>query len=380
MKKVLSTILSILILFCVFPISNAQSMEEKELHKLQRESINTYVDFMKSYNSQDGYIINYAGSYLDEKGNLNICIFNISEKDKIDIIEKYQNKDIIFHDAKFTYKYLNELIENIIAKIDSLKENEINITGGELDEKNNRVNVYIDSNDEKKTNYLKSLFCTDALNIVYRDKTMKALTYPINVGAPTLIYNGDSLVAGGTISCCAEDSNGNIGVVTHGHGINVGYTLNDSPDIVLGEFTIRKFSGNCDASFAQITNSDYIPSYNVHNYTAHKIESCDMDVYPVGTGFSAFGITSKWVSGTISSNNAWRNISGTLITGLYIYNTEMEPGDSGGPLLYNTYWNYPISFYYDLAGIASGGGDGETAFIKIENVLDKLNLSSIYTY
>lgn len=109
-------------------------MQEYSFSEIHKELIYKLFDDKSNLELQKKYLNEYGGSYLDEKGILNINILHGGRNIKKII----QNQNVKYHDVKFTYMYLKE-IYNMLSE----QMKDLNIYVVELDERNNKVIIYL---------------------------------------------------------------------------------------------------------------------------------------------------------------------------------------------------------------------------------------------
>lgn len=99
----------------------------------------------------------YGGGYIDDEGFLNVNIVgNNAEKVK----ELTKGEQVKYHQVKYSLSDLKDIINTLNTKYYQLGIKRI-----ELDEKNNKVNVYLDSLEESKINSIKNIVDSEAIEI-----------------------------------------------------------------------------------------------------------------------------------------------------------------------------------------------------------------------
>lgn len=104
----------------------------------------------------------YAGAYLDEQGVLNI---NLIKKDNYREVEKIVVKEARVHYVDFTLEELDSIINTLNNKMLELEIKRI-----ELDEKDNRIYIYFDNDDQYKKNKVKAFI--NSPTIEFRVETL----------------------------------------------------------------------------------------------------------------------------------------------------------------------------------------------------------------
>ncbi len=128
--------------------TNIDNLEEVN----QAENLEIYQKLTQELSENE-----YGGGYIDDEGFLNVNIVgNNAQKAK----ELTKGKQVKYHTVKYSLSDLKEIINTLNTKYYQLGIKRI-----ELDEKNNKVNVYLDSLEESKINSIKNIVDSEAVEI-----------------------------------------------------------------------------------------------------------------------------------------------------------------------------------------------------------------------
>lgn len=308
------------------------------------------------------YSENFAGSFIDEELNLNICLTNSMFKEKyleffndklitqfseiatkaVELPKSYSNISDIIH-VNFIYceNSYNELTE----VYDNLKDNliELGISQLYIKESDNKIYAHIKDNDAIKSieSYLKDK--NSKLSII---KYMIDETEIIPT-ATYYAYGGRKISrpdAGyGTIMCNAFDSNGKYGVVTNAHVAPANTTMKNEDDQNIGKTSIRVHNSYMDAAFVPFNNTlfttwketAYVSEVGSNIYTAIPRIAASSE-YVEGARVVKYGVTTGRTIGTILAINTSATSEGSTFYNLVKFSNNTIPGDSGGPVILNT--------------------------------------------
>lgn len=327
---ILSTVLSLSVMACSSDdLSNSEdsvsvvsgNQDENESGEIVRvkESMKIYSDLMDSFQKEktrgvsgNVYPDYYGGGYIDDDGFLTILVksgFNAP-------MTLSDNHSVIIKEGMYSYNELN----NIMEVIDTFKEQSLpssisaNIYMWILDEKNNRVEVYLKNCtstdiEEFKRNVVDSPAIVfrakegiyeswDSIEITYENVLMtRAAT---NVYAGTKIYaaaQGSTTAKPGSFGYKAK-RNGVEGFVTAGHvavkndiiSIPVSSSGTSIGVNAIGKCNVseHKNNGNLDASFCVLTSSSFALTNRIGNTGKVYSQSLYRN-YAVGTSVSLCG-------------------------------------------------------------------------------------------
>ncbi|MCX7746914.1 MAG: hypothetical protein N2645_08485 [Clostridia bacterium] len=114
-------------------------------------------DIVQNLNKED-----YAGSYVDDEGKLNVNMI-----DGKNIKEQFKNYDVKYHNAKYSLKYLEDIINKLNEKMI-----ELGISSMGVSEKDNKVYVYLKSLEESKIKKIKQVVDSLAIEFVKEDPNL----------------------------------------------------------------------------------------------------------------------------------------------------------------------------------------------------------------
>ena len=372
-KRCISFTLSLMMLLsiaCVTVVSASPS-EETILANQERanEAYNTMLEaFAQSpatYSSSNAsvYPDAYAGSYLDENGNLVVMLTENVPHQRQLICQAAGSSQITFQSASYA---MNDL-EGSINQWRYEKEHgastvlEDCVTAMLLDE-DNRVEIgIVDMTPAKIQQFREEVF--DAPWLVFANASGP-------VAQDSTIMAGGAVKLGGyTYSAgfpCKRSAGGTTqyGFVSAAHGTYEGVTVSSS-GTVIGRITKWKYSGNTDASFIQITNSDWSASYMVQcsSLTLQKVFSNPA----VNTTVFKCGAATGQSAGTVKSTNlTFTTTQNIVLSNMTTATYSRAGGDSGG-IVYNA--------ANQICGIHHGAKDGLAVFTKGTNVRDNLGIS-----
>lgn len=162
-RKVLILLLCLGFIGCLPACINKNKV--KETNSFSDEYIygkSTIQDLLKLSKEQD---IAYAGKFIDEKGTLNIALVyntarNIEQKEMEEKINNINNSGVIkikmkIIDAQFSFKELKNANKILVKNIKKLEKK--GLTGFEIDEKKNRIIVYVEKINEDIKNEISKL-------------------------------------------------------------------------------------------------------------------------------------------------------------------------------------------------------------------------------
>lgn len=353
MKKIFKIILFCLIFFVVIICSNINSAFAFDDDSLYYENCNKSIlilnDAIQPFKIENrfrsgllsnAYSDNYAGSYLDDSG-----LLNIGYVDEVEL-PTYDNQ-VIYVKKDYSYNLLLEIQNAITCKMI-----EYNVSSVALDEHSNEVDVCI--NDQESRNllisYLKgiNLFFSDAINIIIESENEIIPHKKTAYGGDTI---NDSvmffLYSYGTICVNAYDNDtGKYGVLTNAHVADANTTMYHNGNFLqgskLGTATKRQHSGTIDAAFVPFEDQD---NWEVTTHARmgddvyNNIKLGSRELIIQGAPVRRLGQTTGNTTGHILSTNYNCNISydgvPTIITNTIKYSTDSEGGDSGGPVYFN---------------------------------------------
>ncbi len=208
-KVFLVTLLALALSLGCGIIAYAQPVDQ---YSNQYDAVKSYNIIEEKYNGN--YPDNYAGSYIDDQGDLTVCVTGDNFDNIKDIVKnskvKYQTK------KSFSLNYLNKTIDKISKDMTTL-----DVSAVELDEKNNKIYVYVNNLNNEKEEKIKELVNSPAIEIKNQDLNVVFTTNVVNGTQATGSY-GSFSIGFGAIS----NSTGQYGFVVPGHLLeSVGSTV-----------------------------------------------------------------------------------------------------------------------------------------------------------
>lgn len=388
MKKIFLLFLLFVVLF-IGSFFNSSTAELKS-NSFGIESLNKNLEsvymaneltdiFYKEFNSN----VNswFAGFYVDKLDELNLSIVR-NTVDPIWTIENYKSTHQKISNYTFDYitvKYTMEQLIIIKNYIDKFLFQFVDCASINIE--NNHIEIsLIDQKNE--TNFIDNLvenntfFEANMISFVSNQKI--ELTNSIKAGEG--IYYKEKIIFFwitkwyGTIGFNAIDSNGKKGIVTNEHVAPLGYQMMTSENDIIGTSTIAVNNSTTDAAFVKFedqinwVNTPYIYS----NDPSFYISRTSLAVQ--GARVWSVGKKTGSLYGYITSINASGTVGDVYMTDLIQHDCIIDHGDSGGPLIT---WSNRLS-NQGIYGINFGVGISRAYTIKIENVLDDLNVEIAY--
>jgi len=409
--------ISILVASVVLVMSTGASVsaEQTNLSYSQKGKISSslYNDFMKQLDSDvstDGnsttqtflsqiktkengrrekeYPQDYAGAYMDENGDLVICLTskdaikdynrffdNNIKKTKEQLQEQVKMNTIsetyILNQVKYQLKdiSLSSLItiqENLESKMSEFGINEIQIS-----QKDNKILIFLyDLNKQSNINdYLIELGVNHEIIKYYKAKKDAMPT-------GTNCYNGTEILGGstsmGSIGFHAiHNSTGKYGIITNGHVIESSQTAYKG-STKIGKPSIWIVGGNMDIAFipydtSKINTTSTVKAANwvsaIYGWT-YPLEGQNVERWGISSGHTTATITSTYITKTVNYGGSIGMVS---LHGLFEMNSPIISGDSGGPIL----------SWHNIVGINVGTTPSTSYGINVANILSQNNLSLV---
>lgn len=345
----------------------------------QTEACLSYEKLMDSFeeteDSEIQYPDYYAGSYINDNGNL--VVYKVQSDSleagtneeygtaQIDetLEENIGNDDFILKDARYSYNELTETM-NILNDYKLAENNQVanNFNVYWLSDKSNCIFVELNDCSTDAINDFKNEVC-DSETIIFKASSGEAEKETKIKAGRKIICNNSYGSVGYRVK-----RNGHIGFITAGHmgekddDVYIGSTK-------IGKIKARKESGSVDAAFVRVTNDDYTPS-NILKGTSNKL-STTISEPGVGTVINKLGATTGATTGKILSKNVTVTLDGITHTNLTSADYESAPGDSGG-----TVYSYIGSTETRLTlGIHCAAIGSTRYFVKANQINEKLETS-----
>lgn len=335
----------------------------------------------RSVNSSSIYTNNYAGSFIDGNGILNVGYLQSvnfsSYGDQVQYIQR-----------EFSYNYLLE-VKDTISEI--MIEYDVYMVG--IDEEENEVDVYVASQSIANNiiAYLQevNLYDEDAIHFNIDSANCVAPTSKIAYGGDKI---NDSILffegSYGTICVNAYDNEtGKYGILTNAHVAEANMTMYHNGNVFQGDkigvATKRQNSGTIDAAFVPFDKQnkwEVTTDARYENATFNNIRLGSEELIIQGAPVIKLGQTSGYTQGKILSTNLDCSILyGTeevIIKNTIKYSNQSLSGDSGGPVYYDGGGENVYLIAMNFAGPRYDSftfGIGCTIF----NVMSELNITPI---
>ena len=335
-------------------LNEKSTNEEAQANYYARLIINAF-NSTRSSESEAKYHPSYGGCYLNHNGKLVVLIANKDNDYKKYIKDLVGPQNVIFRFCDNSYNSLLNVVDSLNNyKLKTCVEPDYsNFRHYGVRTLKNRVEVYLDDFTEHKIQQFKNK-THDSPIIVFSESEGDFILESVNPGG--FVSNG---VGNSSIGYRAKDINGNIGIVTSGHGIKQGQTVFNRNGTVFGYCSKSTVFGNVDAAFVEVYDG-FILTNNIEKFGG--ILNTNIVEPQVGTSVSKVGITTGLTRGTVLDTNDGfdgRSIGGTLYFDLVKTNYNSAKGDSGGIIF--TYLN-------NTAGIHVGASGGFAYYCKANNI------------
>lgn len=385
-------------------VEDSEQMED-EVSAAEKEADIQYEKLMEAFQEAGEYPDYYAGSYINEDGDLVVNVAEFSDEIQNEVRQASQNSDIVVKQVEYSLnelddaqEMLNEIYERIFCSSEEtgsiLQNAEYNIiwedvVGYGIDEEQNRVVIDVQGLTDDKRAVLSELLSNDerfafeeggTTNAVIDVKPGKKI-YP----AP---YSSDTYMSAGYRAYWYNSAGTRYnGFVTASHGISVGQNVYAMQGVILGVCKVSVWQGSVDAAFVAITNSSYTPSNQVYyRSSGGKINgvtlaaSSWMYSYALNGTIYKSGATTYLTSGTINRTSYTLTYNGKTISDLLRTSALVLPGDSGGVVY------CPYNDVYVKAGTVAAGEFMSTSmtedtfvwsyFSKIDNQISALGIGT----
>ena len=324
MKKFLSLLLSALL--AVSFVVSASAAENVVDDGVQESAVAAYDELMASFattysnSGEKIYPDYYGGSYINDAGQLIVYVTDNVQRPAV----LSDNANVVYEPCTYSYNELLSVMDTLNNYKFSRSNDAIasNFNEFGLYDSENRIIVKLDDLSEESIKEFKENVCDSA--VIKFEQGCGPIETEVNVNAGDKIsFSGGSASVGYRVK-----RDGVVGFVTAGHAANsVGKSIMyNGTTIASCEATQQ--SGNADAAFCAITNSDYSPT-NTLSGTSNTL-STTISEPGVGTVINKIGMKTGHTSGKVLSTNVTITFSsGATISNLTSADYESGPGDSG---------------------------------------------------
>lgn len=379
MKKILSILLALSLLFSLGIVANASSQPEENIHFYLSDeayqSISENEEVNQAFSRQNAALSEYAaisqeltddqlgGAYFDDEGKLHVLITE-------DIpMPASLTADICYDLATYSYSELEGFQNTIINQ-----RVEIGFDASGIDQEDNKVVIYCA--DTIDFDLLYELIPQDSVKIVAEDPDLSdCATHTVVPGQRITNTTNNTY---GSIACSVvwdnTTSNKKYGFMTVGHLGAVGDSVSYGGS-AMGTITAKQQSGSVDA--ALILRGQNSNVFNYGNEVADgKVFSTNGGTFPKNTVIYAYGATTTYIdNGTISGKITDTSFSGTFsniyFTGLIKTDAVNQGGDSGGPVL-TAYGDD-----YAIIGIMKGLSGGKMVYVNMSSIKTAFDLNVV---
>lgn len=379
MKKILSFLLALSLLFSSNIMVNAGSQPEENVHFYLSDeayqSISENEEINQAFASQNDALSEYAtisqqltdeqlgGAYFDDEGTLHVLLTeNIP-------ISTTLTTNICYDVATYSYSQLVDF-QNIIIT----QREEIGFDASGIDQEDNMVVIYCA--DTLDLDLLYDLIPENSVKIVDEDPNLSDCSTHTVVPGKKITNTTNSTY--GSIACSVvwnnSTSNKKYGFMTAGHlgseGDSVSYD-----GASMGTITKKQQSGSVDAALIQRGQNSNVFNYG-NEVSDGKVFSTNGGTYPKNTVIYAYGATTTYINGgTISGKITDTSFSGTFsniyFTGLIKTDAVNQGGDSGGPVL-TAYGDD-----YAIIGIMKGLSGGKMVYVNMSSIKTAFDLNVV---
>lgn len=324
MKKFLSLLLSALL--AVSFVVSASAAKNVVDDGVQESAVAAYDELMASFattysnSGEKIYPDYYGGSYINDAGQLIVYVTDNVQRPAV----LSDNANVVYEPCTYSYNELLSVMDTLNNYKFSRSNDAIasNFNEFGLYDSENRIIVKLDDLSDESIKEFKENVCDSA--VIKFEQGCGPIETEVNVNAGDKIsFSGGSASVGYRVK-----RDGVVGFVTAGHAADsVGKSIMyNGTTIASCEATQQ--SGNADAAFCAITNSDYSPT-NTLSGTSNTL-STTISEPGVGTVINKIGMKTGHTSGKVLSTNVTITFSsGATISNLTSADYESGPGDSG---------------------------------------------------
>lgn len=312
-------------------------------------------------NANSNYPGYYGGAYVNDNNKLTILVTGNIENHRAEFVKRCGSENIVLEKCKFPFVKILNQIDRLKKYLD--KNPNCNITGYALRDKENFLEVFIESADETTINRYKKLFSETEMLKFSKGKRGIA---EVDIKPAGFLTMGGANNPWASVGFRAS-SGLKKGFVTAGHAYNVGDNV-ELNGISVGKCTKSQQFGSVDASFCEVTNSTYVPS-NTIDFTSYNL-STKVAEAAYNTNVSLAGAMSGIRTGRVSSTSSSQIFNSIRFYDIVETDYISTGGDSGG-----------LIFITGTDGVKYTGGihvgvvGGKKYYSKANNVLNALGVA-----
>lgn len=316
----------------------------------------------KSANAYPDY---YGGAYIDDSGDLVVYVYSDADSKSTarqDLSQVMGTASLTVKEAQFSYNELTSVMDKLNRYVKANNDSDSNgFSLFYLSDKDNRIIVELtDLNEENIKRFKENVMDSPIIEFNQSKGEMKP---EINMNPGQSI----TTVGSGSMGYRAR-RNGRNGFVSAGHMGSLNDTVSVN-GVNIGTITARQASGSVEATFIEVTNSNYTPT-NTINGTSNTL-STTTSRPGVGTVINKCGASTGSTSGKILSTNATITVNGVTYTDITTADYSSAGGDSGGIV-----YSYVSSTNTRYTLGTHSFSDGSTrSFIKADNTNTALSLT-----
>ena len=303
---------------------------EERFHRESR-SCEAYSRLMEYFSESLGmaecsYPEYYGGAYINDDGGLCLNIVRDCEWPEERIRSIIVDSDYRINYVDYSLSYLCKIQKDLSDYVFESDENALDdVYAFGIDERTQRVRVYLQKLSEEATNLILEQFAfPDIIDFVLSpgevvNDTNLCAGNPISTAC--IAYRAEVMTSSGTTVC---------GVLTAGHVVALGgylYTQNGAP---FAQCILRQESGNADAAFCKITNPSYVPVNTIYDSGTQTL-SLLVTSPPLNSLVYRIGISNQGLSMGYVTDTSYTTIAnGFTFYGLTAATYTSTGGDSGG--------------------------------------------------
>lgn len=329
----------------------------------QSESAENYQELqdmlsVSSY-SNDSFVENYGGAYIDDNGNLVVYLKN-TDNNSVRRLKEIDS-DVVIKSCQYSFNELTGIMNQLNNyKLDGTGEFADQFNYYKLSDSENKIIVELEELTDENIAKFKENVCNSTA-ITFEQATDDGVD-EVDINAGSQITSTSSSASVGY----RAKRNGVVGIVTAAHFVKSGDTVKAN-GTKIGTCEVSTYSGAVDAAFVKITNGTPTNTIDGMGTTL----STTISEPGVGTVINKRGMTTGATSGKVVSTNASWTINGVTFTNLTSATYDADSGDSGGIV-----YSYVSSTGKRLTlGIHKGRKDGYAHYVKANEINRSLGTS-----